>query len=275
MPAACVAEEGAPAGEEGGAEIMVREGVLRDPDVDAIFGLHISQADTVGRVGYRPRGMMASAQRFDLRVGGRQTHGAMPWGGVDPIVVAAQIVNALQTIVSRSVDITRAPAVISVGSFHAGVRHNIIPDEARLSGTIRTFDPAVRRQVHERIRQVVESVAQAHGATAALEIDPGVPVTFNDPQLTAAMVGTLERVYGEENVAESPLITGAEDFAFYQEAIPGFFFFIGARPEDVPPEAAIPNHSPLFDVDEGALVLGVEAMARLAVDYLAQQAAEG
>ncbi len=266
------AEEGAPQGEEGGAAMMVAEGVLQNPAVDAIFGLHISQGDTVGNVSYRAGSSMASAQRFDITITGRQTHGVQPWSGIDPIVVGAQVVGALQTIVSRQVNITRAPAVVSVGSFHAGVRNNIIPKEAKLSGTIRTFDPAVREFIHQRVVATVESIAQLYGATASVDIDPGVPVTFNDRALTAQMLPTLQRVYGAAHVSESALLTGAEDFSFYQEQIPGLFFFIGARPPGIPRSEAIPNHSPLFFVDEGALTPGVKVMAGLAVDYLEQYA---
>lgn len=264
------AEEGAPKGEAGGAGLMIEEGVLSDPPVRAIFGLHISQGDAVGEASYRPRGAMASAQRFEIRVTGRQTHAARPWAGVDPIVVGAQIVTALQTVVSRNVDITRAPAVVTVGTFHGGVRNNIVPDEVTMTGTIRTFDPAMRHEIHQRIRQIATSVAEGLGATAEVEIDAGVPVTFNEPALTEAMVPTLEKVYGPEGVRLADRITGAEDFAFYQEQVPGFFFFIGGRPADVPAEQAVANHSPLFTVDEGALTYGVEAMSQLALDYLNQ-----
>ena len=264
------AEEGAPRGEDGGAELMVREGVLKNPDVEAIFGLHISQGDKVGQISYRPRGAMASAQRFEIRVQGRQTHGAQPWAGVDPIVVGAHIVTALQTIVSRQLEITRGPAVVTVGTFHAGVRNNIVPDEAVMGGTIRSFDPDMRAAIHEKLERIAVSVAQSMGAEATVEIDSGLPVTFNDPTLTESVLPTLRSVYGAGNVRLGEPITGAEDFSFYQEEIPGFFFFIGGRPQDVPQEQAIPNHSPLFYVDEGALVLGVEAMSRLAVDYLEQ-----
>jgi amidohydrolase len=264
------AEEGAPEGEEGGAGLMMHEGVLSSPKVDAIFGLHISQAAAVGEAGYRPKGAMASAQSFKIEIQGRQTHGAVPWAGVDPIVVGAQIVNALQSIVSRQLDITNAPAVITVGTFHSGVRHNIVPDDATLTGTIRTFDPVMLKKVHERIGTMSAKIAESMGATAVTTIDSGVPVTYNDETLTAAMVPTLQKVYGEDKVAQTALITGAEDFSFYQEEIPGLFFFIGGRPKDVPIEKMIPNHSPLFYADEGALVLGVEVMSQLAVDYLAQ-----
>ena len=212
--------------------------------------------------------MMASAQRFDVIVTGRQTHAAQPWAGIDPIVVASQIVLGLQTIVSRQIDITTAPAVITVGTFHGGVRHNIIPDSIQMSGTIRTFDPDVRQEIHERIRRTVTKIAESAGATAEVEIDPGVPVTFNDPGLTEQMRATLERVIGSDRISHAPLITGAEDFSFYQEEVPGFFFFLGGRPPDVPLAEAIPNHSPLFYIDEAALVTGVRAMAHLAVDYL-------
>ncbi|MFU8816721.1 MAG: amidohydrolase [Pseudomonadales bacterium] len=262
------AEEGAPRGEQGGAGLMVEQGVLRNPDVAAIFGLHVSQADTVGWASYRPRGAMASAQSFQIRVQGSQTHGAQPWAGVDPIIVGAHIVTALQTIVSRQLDLTVAPAVITVGTFHAGVRNNIVPDVAELGGTIRTFDPGMRAAIHDRVERIATSVAESMGATATVTIDPGVPVTYNDVELTESMVPTLRDVYGRDNVRVSELITGAEDFAFYQERVPGLFFFIGGRPAGVPAERAIPNHSPYFDVDEGALVLGVQAMSRLAVDYL-------
>ncbi len=264
------AEEGAPEGEQGGAELMVREGVLEHPDVDAIFGLHVSQGDAVGQMSYRPRGAMASAQRFEIRVQGRQTHGAQPWAGVDPIVAGAHIVAALQTVVSREIDLTRGPAVVTVGTFHAGVRNNIIPEEARMTGTVRSFDPEVRQVIAARIRRVATSVAEAMGAQATVKIDAGVPVTYNDPELTAEMLPTLRSVYGKDNVRLGEPITGAEDFSFYQQKIPGLFFFVGVRPADVPQPQAIPNHSPRFYADEGALVLGVEAMSRLAVDYLMQ-----
>ena len=262
------AEEGAPKGEEGGAKLMIAEGVLKNPDVDAVIGLHISQGGEVGTASYRSLGFMASAQRFDIRIQGKQTHGARPWAGVDPIVVGAQIVNALQTIVSRQIDITQHPAVVTVGSFTAGVRNNIVPETATLSGTIRTFDAEVRSSIHEKIRSIAEQTANAMGAVATVEIDPGVPVTFNDLALTQQMVPTLERVYGEDEVFESPRVTGAEDFSFYQEQVPGFFFFIGARPPQLSAAEAIPNHSPFFYVDEDALAPAVQAMTQLAIDYL-------
>ncbi len=264
------AEEGPPKGETGGASLMIEEGVLKDPDVSAIFGLHISQGGLAGTASYRSGGFMASAQRFDLIVKGIQTHGSMPWAGVDPILVGSQIVNALQTIVSRRVDITQHPVVVSVGSFHAGVRNNIIPDQAVLSGTIRTYDADVRAFVHEQFRRIAHNIGASQGAEVSLTIDPGVPVTRNDEVLTKAMLPSLQSVYGSNNVSVSERITGAEDFSFYQERIPGFFFFIGGRPSDLGANQAIPNHSPYFFVDESALAYGVRAMSQLALDYLEQ-----
>ncbi len=265
------AEEGAPRGERGGAGMMIQEGVLKDPDVSAIFGLHIGHQGPAGTVSYREAGFMASAQRFDITVKGRQTHGARPWAGVDPIVAAAQIINALQTIVSRQIDITRTPAVVTVGSLHAGVRNNIVPDTASLSGTIRTFDPTVRLAIHDKIKRIASNVGEALGAVVEVDISPGVPVTYNDPELTRAMLPTLQDVYGADKVRTSSRVTGAEDFAFYQQEIPGLFFFIGARPAAIAAEDAIPNHSPFFYVDETALRPAVEVLSRLAVDYLDDQ----
>jgi len=262
------AEEGAPKGERGGAGVMIEEGVLTNPDVDAIFGLHITQGWTVGQTAFRPMGMMASAERFDVKVQGRQTHGAQPWMGIDPVVVGSQIVLGLQTIISRQVDLTSAPAIITIGAFHAGVRNNIVPDDVTMSGTIRTFDPAMKNEIHERMERTITRIAESAGATATLEVSEGVPVTFNDPALTAQMRGTLEAVFGADNVMEAPMVTGAEDFAFYQEKVPGFFFFLGGRPASTSRSEAVPNHSPLFTVDESTLVLGVKSMSRLAVDYL-------
>jgi amidohydrolase len=269
------AEEGAPPGEEGGADLMVREGVLKNPDVDAIFGLHVMQMDRTGRVSMRPLGAMASSQRFEIVVKGRQTHGAIPWSGIDPIVIASQLVTALQTIVSRRVDITSSPAVVTVGTFQSGVRSNIIPGDAKLTGTIRTFDAAVSEAVTNEMRQIATGIAQSQGAEATLSLSEGTPATINDPALLERMRPTLVRIYGDANVRVSNPVMASEDFAFYQQQVPGLFFFVGVRPPDVPQDAAIPNHSPKFYADENALKDAVRAMASLAADYLQQPRAGG
>jgi amidohydrolase len=261
------AEEGAPLKERpAGAERMVKEGVLQNPKVDAIFGLHVFGNVPTGQVTYRSGPFMAASDSFEITVKGRQTHGSTPWRGIDPIVVGAQIVNALQTIVSRSVDITRLPAIVTVGQFQSGVRNNIIPDSARLVGTIRTFDDQVQADIHARVRKIAEGVAAGAGATVDVRIDKGPPVTANDPALTARMLPTLERA-APGRVSESELITGAEDFTFFQREVPGLFFFLGITPKDQVGKAA-QNHSPWFFIDESALVTGVRAMANLAADYL-------
>jgi amidohydrolase len=266
------AEEGTPQGEEGGAKMMVAEGALKNPDVDAIFGLHITQGWAVGEIGFRSMGMMASSEKFEIKVTGSQTHAAQPWRGVDPIVVGSQIVLGLQTIASRQINSTLAPAIISIGMFHGGVRNNIIPDTVMMTGTIRTFDEGMKQQIHERIERTATSIAESAGATAEVTIYPGYPVTFNDPQLTEAMTPTLERIYGKDFISEAPRVTGAEDFSFFQNEIPGFYFFIGARPRGIPRDQAVVNHSPKFFVDEGALLPGVRAMTSLAADYLEMNA---
>lgn len=261
------AEEGVPAEEApAGAELMVSEGVLDAPPVDAIFGLHVFAGLPSGIVGYRSGPALASSDRFEIVVEGRQTHGAKPWAGVDPIVVGSQIVVALQTIVSRQIDLTKEPAVVTVGQFQAGVRSNIVPDRARLVGTIRTFDEAMREDVHARLRRTAEQIASASGASATVTIEPGYPVTVNDPQLTAAMLPTLERV-APGRVREVPKITGAEDFSYYAQRVPGLFINLGITPPDQV-EGAASNHSPRFFVDEGALPTGASALAHLALDYL-------
>ncbi len=265
------AEEGAPPDEEGGADLMVREGVLKKPDVDAIFGLHVMQLDQTGQVSMRPLGAMASSQRFEIAVKGRQTHGAMPWSGIDPIVITSQIVTALQTIVSRRVNITSSPAVVTVGTFHSGVRNNIIPGDAKLTGTIRTFDAAVSEAVRNEMTQIAIGIAQSQGAEATVSFGEANPATINDPALLEQMRPTLVRIYGDANVRLSNPVMAAEDFAFYQQQVPGLFFFVGVRPPDVPDDAAIPNHSPKFYADESALKDAVRAMASLAADYLREQ----
>lgn len=265
------AEEGPPEGEEGGADLMLREGAFADPRPEAIFGLHVWPTP-VGTLTYRPAGAMAASDNLYIKIVGRQTHGALPWGGVDPIVVASQVVLGLQTVVSRQTDLTRAPAVVTVGSIHGGVRGNIIPDSVVLVGTIRTFDEEMQDEVHARVRRTAEQIAAAGGAQAVVRIAKGYPVTFNDPELTRWGVATLERAAGAAAVWEGPAITGAEDFSLYQKEVPGLFFFLGITPEGAEP---VPNHSPYFFADERALPVGVRAMAGLAADYLLDRASRG
>jgi amidohydrolase len=261
------AEEGAPAGEDpAGAFAMVGAGVMQNPKVDAVFGLHVFANVPTGTITYRSGPLMAASDSFEITVKGRQTHGATPWRGIDPIVVGSQIVMGLQTIVSRGVDITALPAIVTVGQFQAGVRNNIIPDSARLVGTIRTFDDAVQADVHAKVRRIVEGIAAAAGTTAQVVINKGYPVTKNDPALTARMLPTLERV-APGAVKESELVTGAEDFTYFQREAPGVFVFLGITPPAQVGKAP-QNHSPLFVVDEKALPTGVRALVHLAVDYL-------
>ena len=264
------AEEGAPVGERGGAELMIEEGALENPKPSAIFGLHVFPY-AAGELRYRPGGTLASSDRFWIVVRGRQTHGAQPWAGIDPIVVASQIVLGLQTIASRQIDVTAAPAIVTVGAINGGVRFNIIPDSVVMIGTIRTFDTAVRNDIHNRIRRTAESIAQSAGATAQVTIDTTTAVTYNDPTLTEKIVPTLREVAGASHVSLAPLITAAEDFSRYQQRIPGVFFFLGIVPPGTDPATAAPNHSPRFYIDEAALPVGVRALAHLAVDYLSRR----
>jgi amidohydrolase len=236
--------------------------------VDAIFGLHVFPYET-GSIVFKPAGIMAASDNLDIKVRGSQTHGALPWAGVDPVVVGSQIVLGLQTIVSRQEDLTVAPAIVTIGSFHGGTRRNIIPDEVQMQGTIRTFDRKMREDVHARIKRTAEQIAAAAGATAEVSITGNNPVTYNDPALTARMTPSLERVAPGQVNPNGRVTTAAEDFAAYQEKVPGLFFFLGITPKDADPKTVAPNHSPRFFADEGALVTGVRAMASLAVDFLA------
>jgi amidohydrolase len=265
------AEEGAPAGEEGGAYLMLKEGAFENPRPDAVFGLHVlGAAGNVGEIKYRPDGVMASADLLRITVKGKQTHGAMPWGGVDPIVVASQIVLGLQTITSRQLDVTKTPSIITIGSIHGGVRNNIVPDELQMEGTIRTFSPETQDDMHRRIRVTAEAIAQSAGATATVEITRQYPVTFNNPALTERMLPTLRRVAGSENVALGQRSTAAEDFSFFAQQAPGLFVFLGSNRNGVDPTTAPSNHSPLYEVDEGVLPLGTRTLANLALDFLSQ-----
>lgn len=266
------AEEGVPLEEQpAGAERMVAEGVLDDPPVEAVFGLHLFAGQTAATIGYRSGPALASADRFEIVVEGVQTHGSKPWAGIDPIVVGSEIVGALQTIVSRQLDLTHEPAVVTVGQFESGVRNNIIPDRARLVGTIRTYDEGMRDTIHARLRRIAEKIAEAHGASVRVAIERGYPVTVNDPELTRRMLPTLERL-APGAVFEVAKNTGAEDFSYYARRVPGLFLSLGATPAGQEASAA-PNHSPRFFLDESALPVGARALAHLAADYLTAAAA--
>jgi amidohydrolase len=263
------AEETPPIGEDGGARMMVEQGCLDNPQVGAIFGLHITSIHPTGRIGYRSGPAMASADDFRVFVRGTQTHAAMPWRGVDPIVVASQIVLGLQTIVSRHMNLTREPSVVTVGVFQGGVRHNIIPDEVKLEGTIRTFDEQQREDIHGHVKRITEMIAQAGGASARVHIHRWYDVTVNDPALTEWALPTLARIAGEANVRPIDKLCGSEDFSFYQQKVPGLFYFVGCTPPDRDVAKAAPNHSPRFYVDEACLKVGLKTLAALALDWLA------
>lgn len=264
------AEEGAPAGEEGGASVMVKEGALENPRVDAIFGLHVGITPLeAGSISFRPKGIMAASDTFSIIVRGRSTHGALPWNGVDPIVVSAQIVMGLQTIISRQSDLTTAPAILTVGTIEGGNRFNIVPDEVRLTGTIRTFDAEMQKRIHEGVTRTAEHIAAAAGAKAEVTIDIGNPVTWNDSALTERMTPTLKRVASGTFNPNAQVTTTAEDFSAYQKQVPGLFFFLGVAPKGQAPASWPANHSARFNPDESALITGVRALASLAVDFLA------
>lgn len=262
------AEEGPPAGEEGGASLMVKEGVLENPKVDVIFGLHVRSFTPLGRIEYKPLGFMAASDWFNIKVYGKQAHGAAPWKGVDPIVVSSQIIFGLQTIVSRQTELTKEAAVITVGKINAGVRENIIPESAEMAGTIRTFDPAMQKSIHEKIKLTATNIAESAGARAEVEIIQKAPVTYNDQTVTDTMVPALTRAAGEKNIARINPDTGAEDFAYYQQKVPGLFFFVGACPPDVDPAKAPSHHTPDFMMDEAAMLTGIKAMLNLTFDYM-------
>jgi amidohydrolase len=266
------AEEGAPPGEEGGARLMIEEGALEDPKPDAVFGLHVAPQYRAGEIAYRSGGAMAGSDKLGIVVRGKQTHAAYPWLGIDPIAVASRIVLALHALPARQMD-ARLPSVVSIGTIHGGVRYNIIPDEVELHGTIRTLEPSMQPDLHQRIRTTATKIAESAGATAEVEITIGYPVTYNDPQLTARMEPTLRRVAGPERLLRGLPRTGAEDFSFLSQKVPGLYFWLGARSPDVAEGDAAPNHSPLFRVDESTLVVGVRAMANLAVDFLQMESA--
>ncbi len=269
------AEEMPPIGEEGGAKLMMEEGCMQNPKVEAIFGLHITSKMHTNTIGYRVGPLMASADQFRIFIRGNQTHGAQPWSGVDPIVVGSQVVLGLQTIVSRKMNLTEEPSVVTVGSFQAGNRSNIIPDEAKMEGTIRTFDEKHREEIHQFVEKITTMIAESGGAKAHVHIAKGYPVTVNDEALTNWAVPVLKRIATEASVGVCPKTCGAEDFAYYQQEVPGVFFFIGCTPKDQDCKSAPSNHSPRFYVDESGLKVGVKSLAALALDWLSANANNG
>lgn len=261
------AEEGPPGNEEGGAPLMVKEGVMENPKVDAIFGIHINSQTEVGTIKYKPGATMASSDWFTIKVKGKQSHGSQPWSGIDPIVVSAQIINGLQTIVSRQENLTKAPVVITVGKITSGVRANILPEEAMMEGTIRTLDQAMQTDVHERIRTTATKIAEASGASVEVNIETKTLVTYNTPELVRLMVPSLEAAAGKGNVAESEWTTGAEDFSYFGEKAPSFFFFLGGMPKGQDPKKASAHHTPDFFIDDSQLDVGVKAFCNIVFDY--------
>ncbi len=260
------AEEGPPPGEEGGALLMVKEGVLKNPDVDAIFGLHINSSTPVGVIRYKSERLMAAVQRFVIKVEGKQTHGSQPWKGIDPILISAKIIDGLQTIISREVDLTNEAAVISVGKITSGVRFNIIPESSEMIGTIRTLDYDMQKQITERMKEMVPDIAKTYGGTATIEIKSNTDITFNKPELVTQMLPTLNRVAGKENVQIQKAVTGGEDFSYFQNEVPGFFFFLGGMtPGNT---ASFPHHTPDFSIDENGMILGVKALTEMSLDFL-------
>jgi len=263
------AEEGLPPGEVGGAEEMVKEGVLENPKVDVIFGQHIISYIPTGTIVYRPGGAMAALNGFHIVIKGKSSHGAMPWQGIDPVVVSAQIINNLQTIVSRNVNITENPAVVTIGAIKGGNRGNIIPDSVEMDGTLRSFTDADRKLLWDKMNLIVKSTAEMQGATAKVTTRNGDPVTFNEPALAAKMAPTLQQTAGTENVSIGPPTTASEDFSFYVQKVPGLFFFLGGMPKGGDPKTTPANHSPDFFIDESGFALGVKAMCNLTLDYMA------
>ncbi len=261
------AEEGAPEGEEGGAALMVKEGVLNAPKVDVVFGMHINSATPVGTIRYKPGAFMASADLFKIKVKGKGSHGSQPWLGVDPIYVSSQIIQALQGIVSRESDLTKAPVVVSVGAIHSGVRFNIIPEDAEMLGTIRNLDSSIRKKVLEQIKNIATTIAEMNGATAEVSIENKTLVTYNDPTLVQQMLPSLEKAAGAGNVQTMNWQTGAEDFSFFQEKVPGFFVYLGGMPIGMDEKKAPPHHTPDFKIDDSRLDVGVKAYCQFVFDY--------
>lgn len=265
------AEEGPPGTEEGGAPLMIKEGVMDNPKVDVIFGLHINSQTPVGNIKYKSGSVMASSDWFTVKVKGRQSHGSQPWHGIDPVVVAAQIIQGFQTIVSRQSELTKAPVVITVGKIHSGVRSNIIPEDLVMEGTIRTLDTKMQQDVHARMKLTAEKIAEASGATAELSIDTKTKVTYNNPSLVSAMLPSIKAAAGAEKVTEADWTTGAEDFSFYGDKAPAFFFFLGGMPEGQDPEKAAAHHTPDFYIDDSKLDVGIKVFCQLVFDYAGKQ----
>lgn len=260
------AEEGPPPGEKGGASLMIEEGVLNNPDVDAIFGLHINSSTPVGTIRYKPGGTMAAVERFVIDVKGKGSHGSAPWTGVDPILISAKIIDGLQTIISREAKLVDEPAVITVGKITAGTRFNVIPESAELIGTVRTLDPDMREMVIRRMNEMVPAIAKAYGGDAEITFQNNTAITYNDLELTANMLPTLQKLAGEDKVELVKATTGGEDFSFFQEEVPGFYFFLGGMtPEN---ETPYPHHTPDFMIDDDGMLLGVKSLTQLAIDYL-------
>jgi len=262
------AEEGPPPGEKGGALLMVEEGVLKNPDVDAIFGLHINSATPVGQVRYKTGGIMASAQRFVITVKGKQTHGSQPWSGVDPVYISSKIIDGIQSIISRESNLLKEAAVISVGKIKSGVRFNIIPESAELIGTIRTLDYDMRDHIEKRMHEMIPAIAEAYGGTAEVSISESTDITFNDPELVARMLPSMKKALGKENVLLTKATTGAEDFSYFSREVPGFYFFLGGMTPGN--ETPFPHHTPDFFIDENGLIHGVKVLTQMSLDYLNQ-----
>ncbi|MBT8298294.1 MAG: amidohydrolase [Maribacter sp.] len=262
------AEEGPPPGEEGGALLMVKEGVLKNPDVDAIFGLHINSQTPVGVIRYKSGGTLAAAQSFTIKVKGKQSHGSQPWSGIDPILISAKIIDGLQTIISRETNLTNEAAVITVGKIKSGVRSNIIPESAEMLGTIRTLDYDMKDQINRRMEEMIPTIAKAYGGSATVEIKDATDITYNDPALVEQMLPTMKRVAGDANIQNQKAITGAEDFSYFQREVPGFFFFLGGMtPGNTD---SFPHHTPDFLIDDSGLLLGVKTLTEMSLDYLNQ-----
>ena len=260
------AEEGPPPGEEGGAKLMIKEGVLENPKVEAIFGLHINSQTPVGTIKYKTGGIMASVERFVINVKGKQTHGSQPWSGVDPILISAKIIDGLQTIISREAELTNEAAVITVGKITSGTRFNIIPESSEMIGTVRTLDPRMRKMIEKRMKEMVEGIAEAYGGEASIIFQNNTSITYNDEALTSQILPSLQTAAGKSNVVIMKETTGGEDFSYFQEKVPGVYFFLGGMSPGN--KESFPHHTPDFIIDESGLLLGVKAFTQIALDYL-------